>query len=284
MTSYLRISMILVLAFLLASCESEPYDPDVHDVPPGDELVEYTLVWEDQFDGQAGESPDPANWTYDVGNGDNGWGNAQLEFDTARPENVSLDGSGNLQITAREESFNGFDYTSARIKTQGLFSQQYGRFEARIKLPIGQGLWPAFWLLGNGIDTVGWPQCGEIDIMEYRGQEPDQANGALHGPGHSAGAALSSSYTLSGGGFHEDFHVFAVNWTPASITWEVDGFTYMTITPEDLPGDAEWVFDDDAFFIILNVAVGGTYVGPPDQTTEFPQTTLVDYVKVYEAD
>ena len=280
MTSYLRIPVILVLAFLLASCESEPYDPDVHDVPPGDELIEYTLVWEDQFDGQAGESPDPANWTYDVGNGDNGWGNAQLEFDTARQENVSLDGSGNLRITAREESYNGFDYTSARIKTQGLFSQQYGRFEARIKLPIGQGIWPAFWLLGNGIDTVGWPQCGEIDIMEYRGQEPNVVHGSLHGPGYSGGGAVTGRFTLPGAGFDQGFHVFAVEWEPESITWLVNDVVYQRRTPDDLPGGTGWVFDHP-FFIILNVAVGGNFVGDPDASTVFPQTMLVDWVRVY---
>jgi beta-glucanase (GH16 family) len=280
----LRILAFLVLALILVGCESEPYDPDVHGVPPqDDDLIEYTLVWEDDFDGAADESPNPANWTYDVGNGDNGWGNAQLEYDTARPENVSLDGAGHLRITAREESFNGFDYTSARIKTQGLFSQTYGRFEARIKLPVGQGIWPAFWLLGDAIDTVGWPQCGEIDIMEYRGQETNRANGALHGPGYSAGAAISGSYTLSEGGFNDDFHLFAVNWTPNSISWEVDGTTYLTVAASDLPGGAAWVFDDP-FFIILNVAVGGTYVGSPDGTTVFPQTMLVDYVRVYEAE
>jgi beta-glucanase (GH16 family) len=282
MMNHLRILAFLVLIAALAGCESEPYDPDVHDVPRDTGPIEYTLVWEDEFDGPEGDSPDPTKWGFDVGNGDNGWGNAQLEYDTARPENVSLDGQGNLRITAREESYNGFDYTSARIKTQGKFSQTYGRFEARIQLPLGQGLWPAFWLLGDEISTVGWPECGEIDIMEYRGQEPNVANGAVHGPGYSAGQAISGSYVKPGAGFNEGFHVFAVEWTPSSITWSVDGTTFMTVDGGDLPDGAEWVYDDP-HFIILNVAVGGNYVGSPDESTVFPQTMLVDYVRVYEA-
>jgi beta-glucanase (GH16 family) len=276
--------MIITLALLLASCASEPYDPDVHDVPPGSsDPADWVLLWEDDFTGPVDQSPDPSRWTYDVGNGDNGWGNGQLEYDTARPENVSLDGQGNLRIIAREEAYNGFDYTSARIKTDGLFAQRYGRFEARIQLPLGQGIWPAFWMLGDNFATVGWPQCGEIDIMEYRGQAPSVANGALHGPGYSGGNPLQGSYTLASGGFNEGFHVFAVEWTPGSITWSVDGVAFMTRGVGDVPAGGEWVFDHP-FFIILNVAVGGSYVGDPNASTVFPQTMLVDYVRVYGAE
>ncbi|MEZ4386463.1 MAG: glycoside hydrolase family 16 protein [Candidatus Krumholzibacteriia bacterium] len=272
----------IILALCLASCASDPYDPN-EDINPGDGGTgELVLVWQDEFDGPVDQSPDPTKWGYDVGNGDGGWGNQQLEFDTARPENVSLDGAGNLRIIAREEDYNGFSYTSARIKTQGKFSRAYGRFEARIQLPVGRGIWPAFWLLGDNIGTVGWPQCGEIDIMEYRGQLPSVANGALHGPGYSGGSPLTGSYTLTGAGFNEGFHVFAVEWTSNAISWSVDGTTYLTVGPGDLPGGAAWVFDHP-FFIILNVAVGGNYVGDPDQTTVFPQTMLIDYVRVYGA-
>jgi beta-glucanase (GH16 family) len=244
------------------------------------------MTWEDEFDGPAGQSPDPAKWTFDIGDGCPdlcGWGNAQLEFDTDRPENVSLDGEGNLAITARKEAYRGREYTSARIKTQGLFERARGRFEARIRLPVGQGIWPAFWLLGADIGRVGWPECGEIDIMEYRGQEPRIVHGSLHGPGYSGGSALTSAFALSEGGFDEDFHVFAVDWDEGGITWYVDGVPYQTIERGDLPGGARWVFDGP-FFIILNVAVGGRYVGSPNESTLFPQRMLVDWVRVYGSD
>jgi beta-glucanase (GH16 family) len=238
----------------------------------------WQLVWEDEFDGPAGQSPDAARWRYDVGG--SGWGNAQLEYDTARPENVALDGAGNLAITAREESYLGRAYTSARINTNGTFEQEQGRFEARIRLPVGQGLWPAFWLLGNNFATVSWPACGEIDIMEYRGQEPAIVHGSVHGPGYSGGAAITGSYQLPAGGFNTDFHVFAAEWSSEQIVFSVDGIPYRTVTRANLPGGAPWVFDHP-FFIILNVAVGGNYVGPPDASTSFPQTMLVDWVRVY---
>ncbi|MBN1826999.1 MAG: glycoside hydrolase family 16 protein [Candidatus Eisenbacteria bacterium] len=246
----------------------------------GTDPTEVSLVFQDEFDGAAGRSPDPAKWTYDIGTD---WGNAQLEYDTNRSENVSLDGEGRLAIIAREEEYRGRAYTSARIKTQGLFQKTRGRFEARIKLPVGQGLWPAFWLLGANIGTVGWPECGEIDIMEYRGQERRVVHGSLHGPGYSGGSARSASYELSEGSFDEDFHVFAVDWDEDGITWSVDGDDYQTIRPGDLPAGTRWVFNDP-FFIILNVAVGGNYVGPPNASTVFPQTMLVDWVRVYGSD
>jgi len=238
---------------------------------------ELGLVWSDEFDGPEGQSPDASRWTFDIGTD---WGNDQLEYDTDRPVNVSLDGNGNLAITALEEEYLGRDYTSGRITTSGRFSRARGRFEARIKLPVGQGIWPAFWLLGSDFSYVGWPECGEIDIMEYRGQLPTVATGALHGPGYSGGNSLYGVYTLASGQFNDDFHVFAIDWNTTSITWSVDGIEYLTIEASDLPQGATWVFNDD-FFIILNVAVGGNYVGDPDETTAFPQTMLVDYVRVY---
>ena len=241
---------------------------------------ELGLVWADEFDGEPGDSPDSTRWTFDIGNGAGGWGNNQLEYDTNRPVNVSLDGQGNLAITARREDYLDWDYTSGRINTRYKFSRTRGRFEARIKLPIGQGIWPAFWLLGSNIGPVGWPDCGEIDIMEYLGHDPNRVYGTLHGPGYSGGSAVGGSYTLQEGGFNEDFHVFAIEWRSDSITWEVDGVPYQTKTPGDLPPGAPWVFNHD-FFIILNVAVGGYWPGPPDGTTVFPQTMLVDYVRVY---
>jgi len=260
-----RALALAALAFLLIGCAEE--EPE----------IEYGLIWSDEFEGPAGQLPDPGKWTYDIGTD---WGNLQLEWDSNRPENVSLDGEGHLAITAIEEEYEGQPYTSARIKTKDLFERRYGRFEARVHLPIGQGIWPAFWMLGNDIDEVGWPQCGEIDILEYRGQEPRSLHGTLHGPGHYGNNAIGAEHTLAQGGFHLGFHVFAIEWDESGIDWYVDGFRYHSVSPSDLPAGAEWVYDHP-FFMILNVAVGGRWVGDPDQDTEFPQTMLVDYVRVY---
>jgi beta-glucanase (GH16 family) len=232
-------------------------------------------VWSDEFDAPANTPLDPQFWTHDVG-GD-GWGNEQLEFDTDRIENVRHDGEGHLAIVARRESYQGREYTSARIKTQGLFTTQYGRVEARIKLPKGQGLWPAFWMLGQNFPTVGWPQCGEIDIMEFRGQNVTESTGAVHGPGFSAGQSIWGAQR-SAGDLTEDFHVYAVERSRSSIVWSVDGEVFHRVSPEQV---AQWPFDQP-FFLILNVAVGGTYVGAPNAATQFPQTMLVDWVRVYE--
>jgi len=238
---------------------------------------EITLVWQDEFDGPAGELPDPSKWNFDIGTD---WGNAQLEYDTARPENVSLDGDGHLAITAREETYQGSSYTSGRIHTQGSFAHTRGRFEARIQLPVGQGIWPAFWMLGDDFGTVGWPACGEIDIMEYRGQEPNVVHGSLHGPGYSGGGAVTGRFVLSGNGFDAGFHTFAIEWDQDNISWYVDGQVYQRRSAADLPSGMRWVYDHP-FFLILNVAVGGHFVGSPDATTQFPQTMLVDWVRVY---
>lgn len=264
-----KLLILLLLSLTATSCgeEEEPEDTE----------LSYEVVWSDEFDGQSGSAPNPATWSYDIGRGQNGWGNAELQHYTDRPENVALDGNGNLVITAINESFDGASYTSARIKSQGTISSLYGRFEARIKLPSGQGLWPAFWMLGENITSVGWPNCGEIDILELRGQEPNKVLGSVHGPGYSAGNAISGSFTLPDGGFDDDFHVFAVEWSEDRIDYFVDGNLYHTVTPSTVRGD--WVFNTD-FFMILNVAVGGNFVGAPDNSTTFPQTMTVDYVRI----
>lgn len=243
------------------------------------EPKEWRLVWSDDFDGEAGQAIDPAKWTYDIGTGDNGWGNQELQYYTDHPENVSLDGTGNLVITARREAFAGSPFTSARIKTQGLFEQAYGRFEARIRTPHGPGMWPAFWLLGANIDEVSWPQCGEIDVMELRGQEPNKIAGSVHGPGYSGGDAISSDFALENNRFDLDYHVFAIEWGVDYIDYFVDDFLYQRITPGDVTG--EWVYDHP-FFIIINVAVGGNYVGFPTSETPLPQPMEIDWVRVYE--
>jgi beta-glucanase (GH16 family) len=232
--------------------------------------------WADEFDGPANMLPDPAKWTYDLGN-NNGWGNQELETYTNLVQNVRLDGSGHLVIHVDR---NGSSYTSARLKTQGMFSAEYGRIESRIRLPFGQGIWPAFWMLGTNITTVGWPQCGEIDVMENVGREPSVNHGSVHGPGYSGGNSVSGLYRLSGSSrFADDFHVFAIQWAPQSISFFVDGVSYKTVTPASLPSGASWVFDNP-FFLILNVAVGGNFPGSPDTTTAFPQEMIVDYVRV----
>jgi beta-glucanase (GH16 family) len=268
---------LLCLFFLAASAGCEGPASVTYPTPPAGGGGR--LLWAEEFDGAAGTLPSSAHWTFDVGTD---WGNAQLEYDTARPTNVSLDGAGHLAITARREDYMGCAYTSGRINTRGLFSQNKGRFEARMQLPTGRGLWPAFWLLGADNSTVGWPACGEIDIMEYRGQQPTVVHGSLHGPGYSGGGALTRSYTLPNSGrFDTGYHVFAVEWKTNQITYLVDGVPYQVLTPSSLPSGARWVFDHP-FFIILNLAVGGNYVGPPDATTVFPQKLLVDYVRVYQ--
>jgi beta-glucanase (GH16 family) len=247
----------------------------------------WTLVWSDEFDGPAGASFDRTKWTADLGG--SGWGNQEREFYTTRPENVSLDGNGHLVITALAEPPATNDtcwygrclYTSARIKTKGLFSQAYGRFEARIRIPRGQGLWPAFWMLGDNIDGVGWPRSGEIDIMENIGREPTIVHGTMHGPGYSGAGGIGGPYSLAHGAFADDFHLYAVEWTSGAITWFVDSTQYFQRSPASIPGSATWVFDHP-FFMLLNVAVGGSWPNDPDPTTVFPQTMVVDYVRVYK--
>jgi len=244
-------------------------------------------VWSDEFDGPAGSSFDATKWVAETGGG--GWGNQEREFYTTRTENVALDGNGHLVITALAEPATTTDtcwygicrYTSARIKTKGLFAQTYGRFEARIRIPRGQGLWPAFWMLGDNIDRVGWPMSGEIDIMENIGREPTTVHGTMHGPGYS-GAGIGGSISLSGGAFADDFHRYAVEWTPGRIKWFVDDTAYFQTTPASIPANTTWVFDHP-FFLLLNVAVGGGWPNDPDATTTFPQRMVVDYVRVYKA-
>lgn len=243
----------------------------------------FELTWSDEFDGAADTLPDLSMWQFDLGTGPNsdGWGNQELQFYTGRAENVSLDGEGNLRIRARRESFGNRDYTSSRIRTQGAFDQEYGRFEARIKLPAGQGIWPAFWMLGANFDEVGWPTCGEIDIMEFRGQNTDTVSGAVHGPGYSGGNPIYDEFRDETGTFDDDFHVFAIEWDPGRIAWFVDDQLFHLVTTAEVraPGN-DWVFDHP-FFLILNVAVGGSFVGAPSDETPFPAEMLVDYVRVY---
>ena len=239
------------------------------------------LVWADEFDGPAGAPPDPASWTYELGDGSAkgipGWGNGELQHYTDDPANAALDGEGRLLITARR---NGRGYTSARLVTKDKLAFAFGRIETRMRVPRGDGLWPAFWALGASIDQVGWPASGEIDVMEHVGREPRRVYGALHGPGYAGGAGLVRSLELPRD-LADDDHVFAVDWEPGQIVWSVDDLRYHRATPLDVePGP--WVFESP-FYLLLNLAVGGTFGGPVARETAFPQALSVEYVRVYAA-
>ncbi len=258
---------LITLCFVVISCSSD----ETQTVTTLDQLV-----MQDEFDIDGALNSEL--WTYNIGTGNDGWGNNELQYYTDRPENIVAE-NGTLKITARQESFEGSSYTSARILTQGKFEQKYGRFEARMQLPWGQGMWPAFWLLGSNIDDVSWPNCGEIDIMENRGSEPTLISSALHGPGYSGGNPIFKAYELVDSRFDNEFHIFGIEWAPGYINFYVDDVLYNQITPSDASGD--WVFDQP-FFIIINLAVGGNFGGPPNENTVFPQSLLVDYIRVYE--
>lgn len=243
-----------------------------------------TLVWSDEFNGASGSLPDPSKWKI-VSSG-SGFGNQELEYYTGRPTNIRQQ-NGHLIITARKENYTGHDgmlrnYTSARIESEGLFELKYGRIEARIKLPKGRGVWPAFWMLGSDYNAIGWPACGEVDIMENVGSEPSRIHGSLHGPGYSGGNPLSGVFNLRNRErFSDDYHVFAVEWEPQTMRFYVDNTLYETQNAGNLPPGKTWAFDHP-FFLVLNVAVGGYWPGSPDAKTQFPTSMLVDYVRVYQ--
>ncbi len=277
MKAFLRNYLPVLLMFLFISGCSDDNS---------EQTTEFTtLVWSDEFDVDG--APDSEKWIYDIGTGveifgQPGWGNNELQYYTSRDENIRV-ANGMLEITTRAENYQGSNYTSAKILTRGLFERTFGRYEARIQLPFGQGIWPAFWLLGDDSDgSEIWPQVGEIDIMEYRGQDPVSIHGTIHGPGYSGGQGVTDEYTLSSGRFDSDFHVFAIEWGPDFIDFYVDDTRYNRITPGDANG--QWVFNDNQFYIIINVAVGGWFAGNPNSGTPFPQTMYVDYVRVYGID
>jgi beta-glucanase (GH16 family) len=273
--SYGRICAFFLLAAAVVNAQTSA---------PQSSRPGWTLTWSDEFNAPDGSPVDAAKWVSETGG--NGWGNQELEYYTTRPEN-SFHKGGNLVIKVLQEKFTGTDgvtrdYTSARLKTAGKFSQKYGRFEARIKIPYGQGIWPAFWMLGVDIEKAGWPKSGEIDIMENIGKEPTLVHGTIHGPGYSGDKGPSAPFALPDNArFADDFHIYAVEWEPKAIRFYVDDHLYSTRTPDDIPKETKWVYDHP-FFLLLNVAVGGSWPGSPDATTQFPQTMLVDYVRVYK--
>lgn len=234
------------------------------------------LVWADEFNGAAGSAPNPAVWTHELGA--SGWGNNELQNYVNSRANSAMDGNGNLVITARRD---GAGYTSARLVTNDKVELQYGRIEASIKIPRGQGIWPAFWMLGAGFPQTSWPSSGEIDIMENIGREPHLVHGTVHGPGYSGANGISGTYQHpQGWSFADTWHTFAIDWKPGEITWFVDGQQYHRVTRASVGGN-QWVFDQK-FFLILNLAVGGDWPGYPDGSTQFPQQMFVDYIHVFD--
>ncbi len=253
----------------------------------------WKLVWSDEFNGAAGSLPDGKSWTYDTGNG--GFGNPEVEFycvpgsDTppCRRDvpNAAMDGHGHLVIQAVRDASG--QWTSARLKTEGLRQFRYGRMEARMKLPVGDGFWPAFWMLGADVDTAHWPECGEVDIMEWvQKYGPTATSSTTHGPGYSADKGPTKSYAFPGGArVDAGFHTYGVIWGPDRLAYYRDdpANVFETLTPAQLPPGSRWVFDHP-FFLLLNLAIGkGGFPGTTDASTPGTATMLVDYVRVYQA-
>jgi beta-glucanase (GH16 family) len=257
----------------------------------GQDLSGEKLVWADEFSGVGvGAVPDAGNWRFETGGG--GWGNGELETycapgsgkgpcDAAQPNAVVKDGY--LHVVARRDAVTG-QWTSARLTTKGLKSFQYGRIEARIKIPAGAGVWPAFWMLGDNVDARHWPACGELDIMENIGKEPGKVHGSVHGTGFTGTPLTTVGQLASGEDFAAAFHTYGVIWAPGKVQYYVDdpGHPYATYTRADLPASAVWPFDDGRYFVLLNLAMGGAWPGPPTAATASQVEMLVDYVRVYQ--
>ncbi|WP_314408599.1 RICIN domain-containing protein [Streptomyces kroppenstedtii] len=276
------LSAVLLASVAVGPAQADPVRTAPAQADPAPSAAA-AVTFQDTFDGAAGSAPNSSKWQIETGDNVN---NHERQYYTAGNNNAKLDGQGHLVIEARRENPNNYqcwygrcEYTSARLNTSGKFTTTYGRVEARLKVPRGQGMWPAFWMLGNDIGQVGWPNSGEIDVMENVGFEPGTVHGTLHGPGYSGSAGIGAGYTLPGGqAFADAFHTFAVDWSPERVTWSVDGTVYQTRTPADL-GGKQWVFNKP-FFLILNLAVGGYWPGDPDGSTTFPKQLVVDEVKV----
>jgi beta-glucanase (GH16 family) len=239
------------------------------------DLPGMTLVWNEEFDGKTLNN---ASWNYETGGG--GWGNNELEFYTNSPKNSFVTKGGYLVIEARKEVMGSNNYTSARLQTKGKKEFTYGRMDIRAKLPKGQGIWPAIWMLGSNISTTPWPASGEIDIMELLGHQPAKTYGTMHWGNVGSGSThIGGDYTSSNGNFSDKFHVFTVIRDPAKIEWYVDDVKFYTGNISEVTGNNPFV---KPFFFILNVAVGGNWPGNPDNTTVFPQRMIVDYISVFE--
>jgi len=235
----------------------------------------YTLAWGEEFDGN---SVNTSNWTFELGG--NGWGNNELQNYTSSTENAFVS-AGNLIIEARSQVSSGTSYSSARMITKNKKVFKFGRIDIRAKLPKGKGIWPALWMLGNNIDAVGWPACGEIDILEFLGHETNKIYGTMHwGANTNSHASKGTSYTLASGSFDQQFHVYSFLWQQDSIKVLVDDIQFFQFAKSDV-GAAPYPFNAD-FFFIFNIAVGGNWPGSPDATTVFPQRMVVDYVRVFQ--
>lgn len=267
-----------------------PSTPSPHTFPnfPANKL---RLLWNDEFEGPKGAPPDSSKWEHERG-GD-GWGNRELQYYTDQRENASLDGNSCLVLTAMKVTdtdqanricwYGWCRFSSARLFTHKIFSFTYGLVEVRIKIPFGQGIWPAFWMLGENFGEVRWPECGEIDVMENIGREPGILHGTAHGPGYSGGNGIGGLHVLpEGQTLKDDFHIFAVDWQPGVIRWYMDSQLYFQLRQDQIPKGTSWPFDHP-FFLLLNVAVGGEWPGVPDETTIFPQVMLIDFVRIYQA-
>ncbi len=237
----------------------------------------WKLVWSDEFDGANGTAIDGSKWKSETGN-NSGWGNAELEYYTDSVNNCYQD-NGNLIIKAIKEKKEGFDYTSARIVTQENFDFKYGKIEMKAKLPQGNGIWPAFWMLGSNFDTEGWPKCGEVDIMEHIGKMSQKIHGTLHATGYSGSYGITGSIK-SKSSLYDSYHTYSLEWNEEGFKWYFDGKKYHEVYKKNIKSGI-WPFDSE-FFILLNLAVGGYWPGYPDETTQFPQTYTIDYIRVYQ--
>lgn len=239
----------------------------------------YVLKWSNEFDGSALREDE---WTYANGDGCPdlcGWGNNELQYYTNSRENLFFK-DGKLVIRAKKESYSGKDYTSARIKTQGKKTFRFGRVDIRAVMPVGKGIWPAFWLMPEKNVYGTWPTSGELDMMEYLGHEPAKVHGTVHfGPGPGS-TQITRNTSLSSGTLNDKFHVYSIIWEEDKIQWLLDDVVYSTVTKADL-GSNTYPFNED-FYLIVNLAVGGNWPGNPDSTTKFPQELIVDYIRVFQ--
>ncbi|WP_207083447.1 MULTISPECIES: glycoside hydrolase family 16 protein [Nocardioides] len=280
--------MALVSSLVVhATTEDEPDPTSGSASTSGSAQDPWTLLWSDDFEGDAGTPPNGEYWSHEIGG--SGWGNEELQYYTDSADNAALDGEGHLVITAREVDpattdlkcwYGPCTVTSARLITAGKQKFTYGRIESRVKVPAGSGSWPALWMLGADFGEVGWPQTGEIDIMEFVGREPDQVFGTIHGPGYAGGESFNGFLDI-GRPVAEDWHEFTVEWSPQKIVWAVDGAAFHQASPTDV-APHEWVFDHP-FFLLANLAVGGNFGGALAADVVFPVSFTIDHVRVYRA-